>query len=61
MRYEKDAYNKIELSHYEIQMILAILEKTKRDKEDWFTEQNLEDVKGMFSDIVNKEPDAEVK
>ncbi len=48
MSYYKDKYKKFELSYYEIQIIVSILDETKHNKRDWFSEISLEDVKHIF-------------
>lgn len=54
MSYLKDKYVKIELSHYELQIINSIIQEAKHEQNDWFTELNLNDVKRQLNLEVMK-------
>lgn len=54
MSYEKGRYTKLELSYYELEMINAILSNFKREVGDWFTEENLEDLRKIVSLEISK-------
>ena len=50
----KDKYVQIELSEFELQMIWAIVDNTKHEEKDFFTEINLNDLKQQLTLEINK-------
>ena len=54
MSYLKDKYKTIELSHYEIQMLHAILDDKIHHQNFFYTETNLKELREMFTRIANQ-------
>jgi len=52
--YEKNKYLKVEFSHYELQIINRVLQRAKRENQDFFTEENLKDTKYQMGLSIEK-------
>jgi hypothetical protein len=52
--YSKGKYLKLELSHYEFQMLHAIIMEARHDEQDFFTLNNLQDLKSLMDDNAKK-------
>ena len=49
----KGKYVKIELSEFELQMLWVILDSSKVEEDYWYTQQNLEDLQSIITDVIN--------
>lgn len=52
--YSKAKYKHVEFNHYELQMLASIMQETYPQEGDWFTEQNLNDLKELINNEISK-------